>query len=104
MRAGLAATLLLVAGLALASEPAVVRIKDYKFAPETVTVKAGGSVKWVNEEKRASHSIWFKDAGIPESERLFQGDSWTRRFDKPGTYPYTCGPHPEMKGTVVVTP
>jgi plastocyanin len=35
---------------------------------------------------------------------MFQGDSWERKFDKPGTYRYTCGPHPEMNGVVEVTP
>lgn len=85
-----------------AAEPAVVEIKDYKFIPATVTVKVGATVKWVNAEKRTSHSIWFKEAGIGESERFFPGESWQRRFDKPGTWRYRCGPHPEMLGTVVV--
>lgn len=34
----------------------------------------------------------------------FVGESWSRRFDRPGSYPYTCGPHPEMKGLVEVVP
>ena len=85
---------------ALAAE---VRIKDYKFLPEKVTVKAGETVKWVNDEKRASHSIVFPQEKI-ESERLLGGDSWQRKFERPGTYPYTCEPHPEMKGVVEVLP
>lgn len=102
MRAALAA-LLVLAGISAAAA-AEVRIKDYKFAPEKIRVKAGETVKWTNDEKRASHSIWFKDEGLPESERMLNGDSWERKFDKPGTYPYTCGPHPEMKGVVEVLP
>ena len=69
-----------------------------------LTVKAGETVKWTNDEKRASHSIWFKAERLPESERMLNGDSWSRKFDKPGSYPYTCGPHPEMKGVVEVLP
>jgi len=34
---------------------------------------------------------------------MFPGESWQRTFDNAGTYPYTCGPHPEMKGRVEVT-
>ena len=102
MRAALA-TVLFLAGIS-AAMAAEVRIKDYKFVPEKVTVKAGETVKWTNDEKRASHSIWFKAEGLPESERMLNGDSWERKFDKPGTYPYTCGPHPEMKGVVEVLP
>jgi len=79
-----------------------VKIEGYKFQPEKITVKAGTTVKWFNNEKRASHSIWFKGEGIAESERMLSGDSWERTFDKPGTYPYTCGPHPEMNGVVEV--
>jgi plastocyanin len=37
-----------------------------------------------------------------ESERFFPGDSWQRRFDQSGTYPYSCGPHPEMQGHIEV--
>jgi plastocyanin len=95
---------LVVAGAALAQGAAEVRIKDYKFVPEKITVKAGTTVKWVNGEKRASHSVWFRDERLPEGERMLQGDSWERKFDKPGTYRYTCGPHPEMNGVVEVTP
>ncbi|HEX9183815.1 MAG TPA: plastocyanin/azurin family copper-binding protein [Burkholderiales bacterium] len=102
MRAALAA-LLVLAGISAAAA-AEVRIKEYKFVPGKITVKAGETVKWTNDEKRASHSIWFKDEGLPESERMLNGDSWERKFDKPGTYPYTCGPHPEMKGVVEVLP
>ncbi len=102
MRAALAA-LILLAGISAAAA-AEVRIKDYKFVPEKITVKAGTTVKWTNDEKRASHSIWFKDEGAAESERLLSGDTWERKFDRPGTYRYTCGPHPEMSGLIEVVP
>jgi len=88
---------------AYAAEVVEVRIRDYKFIPERVAVKAGTTVKWTNDEKRASHSVVFPAEKL-ESERLLSGDSWQRRFDKPGVYPYTCEPHPEMKGTVEVLP
>jgi plastocyanin len=82
---------------------AEVKIENYKFDPPELKVKVGTTVKWVNNEKRASHSvIWLGPSGF-ESERLFPGESYQRKFDRPGTYPYSCGPHPEMKGQVVVT-
>ena len=37
-----------------------------------------------------------------ESERMFPDESWQREFLKAGRYDYTCGPHPEMKGAVIV--
>jgi plastocyanin len=109
MRATLAAGLLLLAALTLAPAAAPagavaeVRIENYKFDPPELKVKVGTTVKWVNNEKRASHSVIWLGPGGFESERMFPGESYQRRFDKPGTYPYSCGPHPEMKGTVVVT-
>ena len=109
MRATLAAGLLLLAALTLAPAAAPagavaeVRIENYKFDPPELKVKVGTTVKWVNNEKRASHSVIWLGPGGFESERMFPGESYQRRFDKPGTYPYSCGPHPEMKGVVVVT-
>lgn len=81
-----------------------VSIREHRFEPATLTVKAGTTVRWVNEEKRTSHSILFKGEGGFESERLFPGEQWQRRFDRPGRFAYTCGPHPEMNGVVEVQP
>lgn len=92
-----------MATCALGSEVTEVRIRDYRFVPERVVVKAGTAVRWVNDEKRASHSIVFPAERV-ESERLMNGDAWQRTFDKPGVYAYTCEPHPEMKGIVEVQP
>ncbi len=78
-----------------------VAIRDYKFDPAEVVVKRGTTVRWTNHEKRASHSILLA-APVGESERMFPGESWQRVFDAPGTHDYSCGPHPEMRGKVVV--
>jgi plastocyanin len=79
-----------------------VSIVKMQFEPQKITIKAGTTVKWINKEKRNNHSIFFEKEGLPESERLFQDDTWQRTFDKPGVYPYICGPHPHMTGEVVV--
>lgn len=91
------------AGAAGTAEAAEVAIVDYKFIPSELKVSRGTTVKWLNKEKRTSHSILFLEPGASESDRLFPGDTWSRTFDKPGTYPYRCGPHEEMKGRIVVT-
>ena len=82
---------------------AEIGIEQYQFTPAEISVKAGDSVRWTNHERRTSHSIFFSSEGLPESDRLFPGESWERIFAKPGVYPYSCGPHPEMKGVVRVT-
>jgi plastocyanin len=71
---------------AYAAEVVEVRIRDYKFVPERVVVKAGTTVQWTNDEKRASHSVVFPAEKL-ESERLLNGDSWQRSFDRPAYTP-----------------
>lgn len=77
-------------------------IQNYRFQPQELQVKAGDTVKWINKEKRTSHSVVFPAEQGGESERFFPDESWQRRFDAPGRYPYHCGPHPEMTGVIIV--
>jgi len=82
---------------------ALVIIQDFKFIPPQITIKPGQTLRWENREKRQYHSVWFQALGEAEPEDyLFPEDSYERSFDKPGVYPYRCGPHPEMIGTVTV--
>ncbi|MCR6628716.1 MAG: cupredoxin domain-containing protein [Magnetospirillum sp.] len=83
-----------------AEEVVQVVIDKYRFEPREVTVRPGTVVEWLNAEKRTSHSIIVE--GQPESERLFPDEVHRQRFDRPGRFPYRCGPHPEMVGAVVV--
>lgn len=85
-----------------AAEVVVVSIEKMQFIPQQIKIKPGTTVKWVNHEKRNNHSILFEAEGIPESDRLFPDESWQRTFEKPGIYPYLCGPHHEMTGIVEV--
>ena len=91
-----------VSTLLQAGNPAEVEIIKYKFIPQELTIKAGQTVRWTNNEKRQYHSVWFEKAGDPEPAYFFPGETYERKFDKPGVYPYRCGPHPEMTGTITV--
>ncbi|WP_350332933.1 cupredoxin domain-containing protein [Coralliovum pocilloporae] len=86
----------------------VILMYKYTFCPERVSVPQGTLVRWVNVDKRTSHSTWLKEAGQPESERIFPEEIVEIPFDMPpGDYPYLCGPHWEadgMVGIVTVTP
>jgi len=91
------------AAIAGADEPLVI-IKDYKFIPQEITIKKGQTLRWENQEKRQYHSVWFEALGEEEPEDyLFPEDTYERLFNEPGKFPYRCGPHPEMLGTVIVT-
>jgi plastocyanin len=101
-RASRAPLLALVSFAALAGQTLEVSIAKYAFTPAELSIRAGDTVRWVNREQRTSHSVLFPQEGGRESERLFPDESWARQFTQPGRYPYTCGPHPEMKGLVIV--
>lgn len=84
----------------------VVTLYKYNFCPANITVKSGTTVRWVNVDRRTSHSVWMKDAGVAESERFFPEEQWDFTFVTPGEYPYLCGPHGKqegMRGYVKVT-
>ncbi|MDT8283575.1 MAG: plastocyanin/azurin family copper-binding protein [Gammaproteobacteria bacterium] len=86
-----------------ADKPQVI-IKDFKFIPQEITIKRGQAVNWLNREKRQYHSVWFEAQGEPEPEDyLFPDDTYEREFNQTGSFPYRCGPHPRMTGTVHVT-
>lgn len=90
-----------------AAEPVVAMYK-HTFCPRQLTVKQGAVVKFVNVDKRTTHSFWFRDAGKPESERFLPGEGAAMTIDlPPGEHTYLCGPHWEredMTGTLTVTP
>ena len=84
-------------------EHQLVVIKNFKFIPQEITIKRGQKLVWENQEKRQYHSVWFEVLGEEEPEDyLFAGDTYKREFNKVGTFPYRCGPHPKMTGTVRV--
>jgi plastocyanin len=92
-----------MAGGSVAAEPVVVVIYKMKFQPQEITLKKGATVRWENREKRQYHSVWFEQAGDPEPDYIFPEESYERKFDAVGDFPYRCGPHPEMTGVVHVT-
>jgi len=78
-------------------------IKKFKFIPQEISIKRGDTVHWINQEKRQYHNVWFEALGEEEpDDYLFPDDSYERQFNKAGSFPYRCGPHPEMTGTVHV--
>jgi plastocyanin len=90
--------LLLVPGAALASP--VVQIKDDAFSPQTITVVAGQTVTFTNEDDDA-HTVTAADGSF-DSKGLDTNGLWRHTFAKPGVYRYFCALHPFMKGTIVV--
>ncbi|MGH7549666.1 MAG: cupredoxin domain-containing protein [Gemmatimonadota bacterium] len=78
----------------------VVTIRDFTFGPSEIRIRAGETVRWVNEDPVA-HTVTAGDGSF-DSDLLENGEGFSRRFDDPGRYPYNCTPHPFMTGVVVV--
>ncbi len=78
-----------------------VEMVDFAYAPGTITIKPGASVTW-NNSGVAPHTITDKD-GKYDSGFIKRGESYTRKFETPGTYDYYCTLHPQMVGKVVVS-
>ncbi len=77
-----------------------VAMVDMGFEPETVTVPAGGSITWVNQDSVSHNAV--ADDGSWATELFGGGNSATLTFGTPGTYSYVCTLHPKMTGTVIV--
>ena len=98
---GCGALMLLVWRAAAASDGStIVMAKDFMFAPASLTVSAGSTVTWTNKDGEP-HTV-VSETGLFRSAALDTDDSFSFRFEKAGTYRYTCSIHPRMVGTIVV--
>jgi plastocyanin len=80
----------------------VVEIYKKKFTPAHITINVGDTIIWKNIEKRQYHNVWFKQLDKEEPDYLFPSETYQKVFLTAGEFPYECGPHPRMKGTVTV--
>ena len=96
-----AATLFHPAG-ARAEDPTV-QIDNFAFSPPSLTVKAGTTVTWKNDD-HFTHSVQFLDGGLPTAPMVMDpGASVSFTFSQPGLFHYQCHLHPQnMQGTVTV--
>ncbi|WP_432472648.1 cupredoxin domain-containing protein [Amphritea sp. HPY] len=85
-----------------AADTVEVEIYKFQFSPAEITINVGDTVVWVNKEKRQYHNVWFEQLDEEETDYLFPGDSYEKTFAESGSFPYRCGPHPEMTATVIV--
>jgi plastocyanin len=79
-----------------------VAIQNFVFSPTIVTVKAGSTVTWTNQDQDP-HTVSAM-SGAFHSPTLNTGQSYHYTFTTPGRFEYLCTIHPFMTATVVVTP
>src|SRR5688500_5644272 len=81
-----------------------VRILNYEYKPQKLTVKPGTAVTWTNEDT-AIHDV--KDTSplnTPKSKEMGKGDTFSITYASPGSYSYICAIHQYMTGSVEVVP
>jgi plastocyanin len=83
-----------------ASGSASVTIHDFAYEPRAITIIAGTTVTWTNED--ATRHTVTADDGSFRSRPLSQGQTFSHRFASPGSYPYYCEIHTSMRGTITV--
>jgi plastocyanin len=79
---------------------AMVVMKNFNFAPMSLAVSAGTTVTFKNEDEEP-HTVTSVD-GLFRSGALDTNDTFKFKFDRPGTYKYTCSIHPRMVAEIVV--
>jgi plastocyanin len=83
---------------------AQIHIRAFAFAAKTVTVAAGHTVTWINDDVVPHTATAQTDHGkLWDAGQIVPGSSMTVAVSKPGTYVYQCDDHPFMRATLVVT-
>jgi len=110
--ASFAAAVVIAIVLLLAGSPSVaandqssaanaeVKIDNFSFGPQTVTVPVGATVTWTNRDD-IPHTVVSTD-GVFKSKVRDTDEKFSYTFTKAGTFPYFCSVHPKMTGQVVV--
>ena len=78
-----------------------IEIKDFAFNPQTITVKSGEKITWINRDEEP-HTVVSVEKQFKKSTALDTDQQFTITAGAPGTYTYFCSVHPKMTGTIVV--
>ena len=85
---------------------AVVAIRTFQFAPDTVRIRSGSRVTWINRDE-IEHTI---TSGAPDATDnrfhgvvAMRGATHSAVLQEPGTYQYFCDRHRFMTGTIIVS-
>ena len=87
----------------VAACPEVIEIRDFAFHPNRCFVRAGGQIRFVNQDA-APHTATSRDAPAPfDTGTLKQGQTSSPiLLTTKGSYTYFCRIHPSMEGRIEV--
>ena len=79
-----------------------VTMQDLQFEPKAITVKAGETITWVNQESAPHNVVNAQEGEGPKSELFGEGGTYEFTPKQPGKIDYVCTVHPGMEGTITV--
>ena len=82
------------------AQVAEVKIDNFSFTPQELTVAPGTKVTWVNRDD-IPHTVVSTEDKF-KSKALDTDDQYSFTFEKTGTYDYFCSIHPKMTAKVIV--
>lgn len=88
-------------GESAGAERVEIAIVDFAFSPAELSVAAGTTVVFVNEDD-AVHNVLSEDGQL-QSPDLAKGDTYEVTLEQSGEIPYICNIHQFMRGTITVT-
>ena len=94
-----AASVAQAAPAAAAAGPTI-KIDNFVFGPEALTVSVGTTVTWINQDD-IPHTVVANDKSF-KSKVMDTDERFSFTFTKPGEYGYFCSLHPHMVGKVIV--
>ena len=111
----LASTALIDAGCGSDDEPAAdadkgeavsgqqVEMKDIAYQPETIRVRTGETITWVNKDAVQHDVVNVQEGEEPKSELFNEGQTYEWTPTEAGRIEYLCTVHPNMKGKIEIT-
>lgn len=80
-----------------------VSLKDQRYNPPDILVKAGQTVTWTWDDGDVAHDVRSADDNEPYGSKVQTSGTFTHTFSRTGTFHYFCSIHLNMKGTVRVS-
>jgi len=86
-----------------AAQPVIhtIVIEGMRFDPETLTVKPGDTIVWINNDPFPHTAT--STGGDFDSRAIATGGRWQYAASRRGVLPYGCSLHPTMKATLRVS-
>ena len=87
--------------------PDTVLVRGMQYTPASLTVNVGDTVTWKFDDEGVAHNVVSVVGNVNDPKVLDSGNpqmsgEFKYTFTEAGTFDYTCKPHPDMRGQIIV--